>query len=94
MILNPPACFNFVQMHRSLGGISTWHICFLPGRHSFDLLAMTAKTGGQDKLAPATDGQKELAGALSPFPSGHSFHTYIHLILAFSLRLQVICVEC
>ena len=55
---------------------------------------MTAKTGRQDKLAPATDGQKELAGVLSPFPSGHSFHTYIHLILAFSLRLQVICVEC
>ena len=42
---------------------------------------MTAKTGGQDKLAPATDGQKELAGVLSPFPSGHSFHTYIHIYI-------------
>ena len=52
--------------------------------------------GNQDKLAPTpapvNKGCELVPLLLSPF--GSFFHTYIHLILALSLRLQGICVEC
>ena len=52
--------------------------------------------GNQDKLAPTpapvSKGCELVPLLLSSF--GSFFHTYIHLILALSLRLQGICVEC